>query len=219
MRKAQPFLDDDEEVVHWVRARHPDEGYRGIFFITTKRALVTWSGRKEDHGNLLWTEMKTWGLNQERREGPVVCVESVEGEAHFVQLVVATDAMARTAAHFVREFAEMAPWPEKGPVGNGSERFEPKATPELRRNPRTTSEFLRRWGVTMVGAALIVVGILIIPLPGPWSFILNIAGLAVLAREHDWADDLLDWTRDRFDAAKRKVRERKQRKRSSSSEA
>jgi hypothetical protein len=52
-------------------------------------------------------------------------------------------------------------------------------------------------GLTLIGIALIVIAVLIGFLPGPWSIPLVIAGLAVLAREYDWAKDLLEWFKDK----------------------
>jgi uncharacterized protein (TIGR02611 family) len=133
---------------------------------------------------------------------------------HYVQLSVQTHDMARNASHVIRNFAEHAPWPERGP-DDGSGRFVPRTESEVVRHRRTPKEFAMRWGLTILGGTLIVVGILIIPLPGPWSFILNIAGLAVLAREYDWADDLLDWTKERFESAKKKLSKRRAKRKKS----
>lgn len=215
MRKALPFLEEGEEVLHWARARHPEDGRHGVVFITRKRAVVSWSGRNDEDGHYPWVDFRTWGLSHSYRNGPVLCVQmQAEEETHLVQLAVTTHDMARNAANFLREFAELAPWPEQGPATNGKGAFEPQTAAEIYRSKRTPAEIFRRWGLTILGAALIIVGILIIPLPGPWSFILNIGGLAVLAREHDWAEDLLEWTKERFESAKKKVTERRRRKRS-----
>lgn len=60
----------------------------------------------------------------------------------------------------------------------------------LRRVFRTA----RRLGILLVGTGIIVLGILLIPLPGPgWAVV--IAGLAVLATEFTWAERLLELTK------------------------
>jgi uncharacterized protein (TIGR02611 family) len=52
----------------------------------------------------------------------------------------------------------------------------------------------RRLGVLLVGTGLIILGIILIPLPGPgWAVV--IAGLAVLATEFTWAERLLNYTK------------------------
>jgi uncharacterized protein (TIGR02611 family) len=60
----------------------------------------------------------------------------------------------------------------------------------LRRVFRTA----RRLGILLVGTGIVVLGILLIPLPGPgWAVV--IAGLAVLATEFTWAERLLEFTK------------------------
>ena len=52
----------------------------------------------------------------------------------------------------------------------------------------------RRLGILLVGTGIIVLGIVLIPLPGPgWAVV--IAGLAVLATEFTWAERLLEFTK------------------------
>jgi uncharacterized protein (TIGR02611 family) len=61
--------------------------------------------------------------------------------------------------------------------------------------------------VFVLGVALVVLGIALIPLPGPFSIPLMIAGLAVLATEFVWAERMLDTVKDKAkqagEAAKR----------------
>ena len=56
---------------------------------------------------------------------------------------------------------------------------------------------------------LVVLGIALIPLPGPFSIPLMVAGLAVLATEYVWAEKMLDTVKDKTqqaaDLAKRKI--------------
>lgn len=215
-RKAEPFLDEGEEIVSWVRARDPEDGGKGIFFLTEKRALVTWSGRGEGPEDLPWEQVRTWGLNQESKDGPVVCVQTHDDSTTFVQIAVSTREMAKVASSFIRSFAEFAPWPEGNAIQGANGSFEARSETEVHHSHRTPRQMAKRVGLTVLGAGLIIVGIAIIPLPGPWSFLLNIAGLAVLSREYDWAEDLLEWTKDRFEAAKKRVTGRRKRKSSSS---
>lgn len=209
-RKAHPYMSEGESIMAWVRARHPDDRRRGLFFATSERALVHWqTGRNEDH-DLPWNELRTWGLNQDSKEGPVLAIETKAEEITYVQLMATTTDQARTASRFIQVFAEMAPWPEESLAVRGiNGMYQPKSEAEIRKAKRTARQLAKRIWVTVAGSLLIVVGILIIPLPGPWSFLLNIAGLAVLANEYDWADDLLDWTKERFEAAKNKIKGRK----------
>jgi uncharacterized protein (TIGR02611 family) len=55
-----------------------------------------------------------------------------------------------------------------------------------------------RLGVGLVGAVVVVVGIVTIPLPGP-GWLTVIAGLFLLATEFVWAERLLHYTRRRVE--------------------
>lgn len=52
-----------------------------------------------------------------------------------------------------------------------------------------------RIGVTAVGVAVIVGGIVLLPLPGP-GWLIIFAGLGILATEYEWASRLLRYARD-----------------------
>ena len=50
-----------------------------------------------------------------------------------------------------------------------------------------------------LGAAVVLVGVVLIPLPGP-GWLIVLFGLAILAAEFVWAERLLTYTRDRLRA-------------------
>ena len=54
--------------------------------------------------------------------------------------------------------------------------------------------FIYRWLVGCVGAVVIVIGLALVPLPGPGWLIVFI-GLAIIASEFQWAQSLLLWGR------------------------
>jgi uncharacterized protein (TIGR02611 family) len=67
----------------------------------------------------------------------------------------------------------------------------------LRERPRT--EFAYRVVVGVVGLAILAVGIIAIPYPGPgWAIVF--VGLGILATEFDWARRLLAYAKERYDA-------------------
>jgi hypothetical protein len=71
----------------------------------------------------------------------------------------------------------------------------------------------KRIAVFVVGVALILLGIALIPLPGPFSIPLMVAGLAVLATEFIWAERMLDQVKDRTKQAGDLVKRRLLRRR------
>jgi uncharacterized protein (TIGR02611 family) len=63
---------------------------------------------------------------------------------------------------------------------------------------RPKAEFGYRIAIAVVGLAVLGVGILAIPYPGPgWAIVF--LGLAILATEFEWARRLLAYTRERYD--------------------
>ncbi|MGA8115474.1 MAG: TIGR02611 family protein [Actinocatenispora sp.] len=68
----------------------------------------------------------------------------------------------------------------------------PSALERIRAN--RTGRVALKTGVGLLGAVLIVAGLLLVPLPGP-GWLVVIAGLAVLAIEFAWARHLLRFTR------------------------
>lgn len=64
---------------------------------------------------------------------------------------------------------------------------------------RRAVDLAYRIGVGVVGLAVLGVGILAIPYPGPgWAIVF--VGLAILATEFEWAKKLLAYARKRYDA-------------------
>lgn len=84
-------------------------------------------------------------------------------------------------------------------------------------SPREILRFIlrstKRAVIFVVGVALVLLGVALIPLPGPFSIPLMIAGLAVLATEYVWAERALDTAKDKAKQAgalaKRSLRRRK----------
>jgi uncharacterized protein (TIGR02611 family) len=61
---------------------------------------------------------------------------------------------------------------------------------------------LGRVGRSAGGALLVLLGVILVPLPGP-GFLVIFAGLVVLARDYAWAQRLVDATRSRAEQAVR----------------
>jgi uncharacterized protein (TIGR02611 family) len=70
---------------------------------------------------------------------------------------------------------------------------------------RAVGKFVRRSGkrmaVAVVGFVVLVVGLVLIPLPGP-GWLVVFAGLAILATEFAWAERLLRYAKDKAVQAK-----------------
>jgi len=126
-----------------------------------------------------------------------------------VQVPVGSPATASRCTSFLREFARRAP--------SGNEEFKNKRHPgrfasdvdkDVVHKPRSITAFTRRLIVTILGVLLVACGIAIIPLPGPWSLPIVLGGLAILGSEYDIATDILNWSKEKYQIAARKLKSR-----------
>lgn len=210
LQGAERYLADDEIVLQWARAKQVGGRREGFVYLTSKRCLVHWTGRHEETtGDFAWPTITSWGVAAEAHGGPILGIEA-DGNTCFVQLRATTPGMANAVSEFVKRFADHAPEPLRplsGPDDLGP--FEATDSPRVRRHTMTLGDQARRIIVTVLGLALIVGAILIIPLPGPWSFVVTIAGLALLASEYDLAKDALSWTKQKYQQAAGKIKARR----------
>ncbi|MGH2730714.1 MAG: PGPGW domain-containing protein [Actinomycetota bacterium] len=207
MSQAAPYLDDGEEVVYWVRARRPEGRGEGFVFITPRRCIVHFTSQKDYSGSVLWDEIHAWGLTGNSGRGPVLGIESSD-EILVAELHVTTRQMVDEVAAFVARFAELAPEPDSFPRHDKLGEFRAHHEVEVSKLKKSIGGHTKRVVVTVIGVVLVVGGILITPLPGPWSFPIVLGGLAVLSREYDWAKDTLEWVKQRYQDVKKKIKER-----------
>ena len=211
LAQARPYLNEGESVLKWVRGRRTDGRGEGFVFITQHRCVVHWTGRSDGPGTFPWSDIQGWGVVSDVKGGPILGIETDDGTC-TVQLRATTPAMAERVADFIGEFAEHAPsGREPMNLSHGQANFKPVSEIEISLHRMSTSEKAQRIAITLVGATLVIGGIVLTPLPGPWSLPIVIAGLAVLAREYDWAKDAREWVR----AQSRAVAERFKARRSS----
>jgi uncharacterized protein (TIGR02611 family) len=208
LEHARPHLEADEDVVCWARARHPDSRQRGFAFVTDRKLLVVWQGRKEAPGAVAWEDVRSWGVAHEEEAGPLLGVEFDRSNL-FVRLPVTSRSTAGRVTRFLRNFAGQAPSPRWHLVRSGhGHRFRPEPG-EVRPARRSLSGHTKRVIATVIGLVLVVVGAAIIPIPGPWSLPVMLTGLAILASEYDWAEDVLDWSRHKARKAREKLKARR----------
>ena len=205
VERADPYLDEGEDVIQWVRARRASGKGAGVIYLTVKRVIFVWGGTEDVA--FRWEEISSWGLRVEHKGGPLIGLETEDG-AFVAQIVAATGRMAEDVAAFVRRFAQLA-----SPSGASLHhphhgRFEQRSSVEVSAEKRSIGGLTKRFMITLLGAVLFSVGLLIIPLPGPWSLPLMLAGLAVLGSEYDWAKDALDWAKKKYAQAKKKLKSR-----------
>lgn len=209
LAQAAPYLDDGERVLTWVRGRRLSGRGEGFVFITPKRVIVHWTGRADAPGSFEWTNITGWGVVQDAKGGPILGIECEETVTCTVQLRSTTKAMADRVARFVEEFASHVPFARE-PMNLDSPHgpFEPTGSVQVPAHHSSVTDKAKRIGITVLGGTLVIGGIAITPLPGPWSFPIIIAGLAVLAQEYDWAKDAREWVREKSRAVAKKLKRR-----------
>ena len=67
----------------------------------------------------------------------------------------------------------------------------------------------KRVAITIAGFAVVIVGLILVPLPGP-GWLIVFAGLAILATEYVWARRLLNYAKTKVGQAKDVVLRKKQ---------
>ena len=90
--------------------------------------------------------------------------------------------------------------PARRPTGRGPRR--------IGRIARVVGREGLRLIVAVVGFAVVVVGLIIGPIPGPGGSIVVLAGLTILATQFEWARRLLAWVKRRFREVVDRVRRR-----------
>ncbi len=208
LEHAEPFLDEGETVLSWVRTKRPHKSQRGFLFVTQRRIVVTWSKPGSDLNRAVkWDLISAWGLAPADR-GPLFAVET-DSESFQAHILVGTEGMVAKANEFLVHFIDNAPQHDRKLTKvEDSGRFRTSEL-QVERERKTVGKHTRRAIVTIIGLCLIVIAFLIGWIPGPWSIPLVIAGLAVLATEYDWADDFLTWSRQRYERAKAKFKARR----------
>jgi uncharacterized protein (TIGR02611 family) len=121
----------------------------------------------------------------------VRCVPIRPASAGGSPTVIYAEVMERPAAS--SSSAPTDPYPDADHLVDADEdRWAWRA--RLKRNPVTRRVY--RVAVGLVGSAIVVVGLVLLPAPGP-GWLIIFAGLAVLASEFEWAQRLLDYARRR----------------------
>ena len=203
---AEPHLNEGEQVIEWVRTEHPTERWRGYAFVTPSHLLVVWKGK--GHRRFPWRTLNAWGVSTASRRGCAVGTEA-GGEVVIFHIPVGSRATGRRVTNFLREVAERARHCRRGLGHRGHAAFD--ADPHMGVSPqrRSVTAQMKRAVVTVVGLIGVIGGILITPIPGPWSLPIVIGGLVLLASEHDWAQDVLDSVREWSRQTRERLRTRR----------
>lgn len=207
---ARPHTGETDRVVGWIRIRRA-VGPRGagFMYLTETCLILHWILGKNETEVVRLDDIKTWGVNKSASIGPIIGIETSNG-GYFLQIATMTHLTARHASVFLETFAMQVPngdaeLSEVHDLGT----FETPTEFDVFKRRKSIAGMTRRILVTVLGILMIAFAILIIPVPGPWSLLMNIAGLALLSSEYDWAQDVLGWVKQKYAAAKKRISGRK----------
>lgn len=205
---ANPHLEQDEEVEHWIRIRPQAGRHEGYAFATQKRCVLVWaSANDSDHTDIPWGDVVAWGISS-RVGGAAVLLETAS-ESRVFRVPVRTPGTAekvRAFLDFLRKHAPESSAELRG--GETSEVFRADVPDHVEPERLDWKGQGRRVAVTALGLLALIAGVLMLVLPGP-GILVTLLGLALLATEHDWAKDLLAWARRRYKDTTAKLRDRR----------
>ncbi len=202
--QVRPLLEGDEDVAVWAHVQSPEGDQSGLLSMTGRRCLVHWSPRDEATVSFGWLELAAWELSTSASTGALLTMDAGNQRLEMV-LPLSTGARASNATRVVEHLARHAP-PEAGDGGQAPAR-------PLAAEQRGWRGHARRVAVTVVGMLVVLISAVFatpfVPGPGALTFL---AGLAILAREYDWARDVHHWVKRKFDRLWRWLLERRTRR-------
>jgi uncharacterized protein (TIGR02611 family) len=203
--QVRHLLEVDERVTVWAHVHTPVDEQPGLLSLTEERCLVHWSPRDEATAAFRWTELTSWDVSTAAHGGAVLKMATMSEQVE-VFLPLTTSARARNASSVVAHVAQHAP-PEIAADREGSSK-------RLSAERRGWRDHARRVVVTIVGLVVVLVSVLFaspfVPGPGALTFL---AGLAILAKEYDWARDVHHWVKRKVDRVWRWLQARREQRR------
>ena len=211
---ARDHLGPGEQVIAWTRARKSRPSRRsfaptGFLFVTNRKLIVHWAGQSDGHVDIEWAEIEAWGVDTSSERAPVLGVKSGP-VMMYVQMPTTSRRSAEGTSEFLTALAERAPKVrEPLEVENYEGTFDPPGRQfDIRHPRRSLAGHTKRAAVTILGALLMIVGLILTVLPGP-AILFFIAGFAVLGSEYDWAQDALQWSKEKYQGARQKLKEKR----------
>ena len=205
---AKACLEPGEEIVEWVRIRHPENRGTGFIYLTHRSCIVYWSGIGSTPKATDLRDVRSWGVDRDADKGPVLGFETDDGST-FVQLTVGTEGMVEKVNAFLERFAAHAPAPQ-GPLQESShpDDYEAKRGLRVGKETKSLATHTRRLAWTVLGITVLAAGVVLLFVPGP-GILVVLLGLSLLAREYDWAQDILHWARNKYHRATERFKERR----------
>lgn len=198
------YLDGDEQIVAWTHANVPGTRVPGILVVTNHHCLLYVASAAIPDVLTPLSELSGFKLDRRNPELVRVRLYGEDGEVE-VELSLTNRLRARSVG---RVLSALTRHKVVGP-----DTFDPALTSPLPPMVRGVRHHARRAWITVLGLLVLLVSALFAsPLvPGPGA-LTAVAGIAILAREYEWARDLHVWSArqvDRFTSWVRGLRARR----------
>ena len=187
------YLDGDDEIVAWTHASLPDIRAPGILVVTKHYCLLHVATSQIPDIATPLSQLSGFALN---RRNPEVVRVRLSGEGHEVDVELSLTNRVRSRS-LGRVLSALSRQQIAGP-----ESFNPELTSPVPPMVRSMRHHARRVWVTVLGVLVLLVSAAFATpfVPGPGA-LTAVAGIAILAREYEWARDLHVWASrqaDRF---------------------
>lgn len=197
-------LDGDDDIVAWTHAHIPASRAPGIIVVTRHHCLVHVAS--SSIADISTPIASLSGFQIHRRSEEVVRIRLLGDEGELdVELSLTSRVRSRSVGRVLSALTSQhvaAP-----------DSFNPSLTSPIPPMPRTVRHHARRVWVTILGVLVLLLSALFASpfVPGPGA-LTAVAGIAILAREYEWARDLHVWAArqvDRFITWMRSLRNRR----------
>lgn len=188
--RVRHLFDDDEVVAAWAHVTSAFDERTGVISVTPARCVLEWDARDGAATVLRWDDLTVVDVGTPSAEGewPLLRLEGGTGRI-AVHLPLSSAARARTASRLLACIADNRPAHLET-----SADLSPGRTPQLAADQRGVRGLAQRAFVTVAGLLVILLGAIFASpfVPGPGA-LTTLFGLAILAREYDWAREVHRW--------------------------
>lgn len=197
-------LDGDDDLVAWTHAHVPGTRAPGVLVVTTHNCLVHVASSSVPDVSTPIARLSAFQIHQRNHEFARIRLVGDEGEVD-VELALTNRVRSRSVGRVLSALTNRQV--------TAPDTFNPSLTSPIPPMPRTVRHHARRVWVTILGITVLLVSALFASpfVPGPGA-LMAVAGIAILAREYEWARDLHVWAArqvDRFVVWMRSLRRRR----------
>lgn len=190
----------DEQLLAWAHARVPEVRSPAVLVVTDQRCLVHVASVRDPDTQTPLGSLVRFDLDQDQPDRVRVRLDGGDDEV-VVELALDSRARSRAVGRVLGALAQRD-------VGT-PDSFDPSLSSPLPPVPRRMKDHARRVWVTVVGILVLLLSAVFASpfVPGPGA-LTAVAGIAILAREYEWARDLHVWANRQAERFVGWVRER-----------